>query len=409
MTSTILKTDSHVTLLQPEIELLLACSRTNLDDKANAKIKAALKQKLDWSYLIDSASRQGVLPLVYYNLNRAYPELVPADVLLNLRHYFVANSQTVLKLTAELVKIIQVLQQNQIDAITFKGPTLAAVAYGQLALREFCDLDILIEGANSRQVVDLLVSLGYQLPDPLARLEERPYMAYKEFLESEETQKKYNLFHKENKVAIDLQWSLTERRIDRFFPVDFQHLDAHADSMTLAGTKIKQFSAEDMLLYLCFHGSKHCWSELKWVCDVAEFVRANPKLDWQTVNQRAKAWKLESMYSLGLFLVQDLLEIDIPKGAKQDIKQDRNIQNLIGKVRQAIFAEPLTEAEQIAFRFKLRNKIYEQMFYSLDVLLTPTAKEWDYLPFRLPKPLSFLYRLVRLYRVSLKYLRHVIN
>ena len=232
MTNTLFKTDASIkTYLQPEIKLLLACSRKNLDSKTTTKIQELLNQTLDWQCLINSAADQGVLPLLYYNLNRAFPELVPAEILATLRQYFIVNSQTVLKLTAELLKILQILEDNQIDAITFKGPSLAAVAYKQLALRRFCDLDILIEGNNSRKVVDLLVSLGYQLPDPISRLEERPYMAYKEFLlESEETQKKYNLFHKNKHVAIDLQWSLTERRIDRFFPVDFQHLKENASS-----------------------------------------------------------------------------------------------------------------------------------------------------------------------------------
>ena len=404
MSNTLLKNKSTKTSTQPEIELLLACSRTNLNDNTTIKIQELLTQKVDWQRLVNLAASQGVLPLLYYNLNRAFSESVPTEILATLRQYFIVNSQTVLKLTAELLKIMQILEDNQIDAIAFKGPSLAAVAYKQLALRQFCDLDILIEGSNSRKVVDLLVSLGYELPDPIDRLEERPYMAYKEFLESEETQKKYNLFHKNNRVAIDLQWSLTERRIDRFFPVDFQHLNTNASSITLAGIEIKQFSAEDMLLYLCFHGSKHCWSELKWVCDVAEFIQANPEIDWQIVSQRAEAWKVENMFSLGLFLVRDLLEIEIPEGAKQYLELDENIQSLILKVRQAISVAPLSEAEKIAFRFKLRNKMSEQIFYVLDVLLTPTAKEWEYVPFVFPKPLSFLYRFVRLYRMTLKYL-----
>ena len=159
-----------------------------------------------------------------------------------------------------------------------------------------------------------------------------------------------------------------------------------------------------MLLYLCFHGSKHCWSELKWVCDVAEFIQASPEIDWQIVNRRSKAWKVENMFSLGLFLVQDLLEIEIPEKARQYVKLDKNIQSLVLQVRQGIADAPLSEVEKIAFRFRLRNKISEQIFYSLDVLLTPTAKEWKYMPFTFPKSLSFLYRFVRLYRITLRYL-----
>ncbi|MGL6341044.1 MAG: nucleotidyltransferase domain-containing protein, partial [Waterburya sp.] len=282
----------------PEIELILCCSRTKLDDYSTNNIKVLLEEKLDWHYLLNIAAKQGVLPLVYYNLNRTFSQQVPVEILAQLHQYFQANIKRNLLITAELIKILKALEAKQIEAITFKGPSLAIKAYGQLALRQFCDLDIFIEEQNSLEVVNLLVSLGYQLPDPIAQLASRPYLAYQEFLESEETQKKYNLAHTQKNIAIDLQWSLTERRINRFFPVNFQHINSNSSSISLAAVKIKQFSAEDMLLYLCFHGSKHCWSELKWICDVAEFIRANPEINWQLVTLRAREWKIERMLSL---------------------------------------------------------------------------------------------------------------
>ncbi len=386
-------------ITNPETELILCCARTELDDRTTHQIQTLLEQKLDWQRVIEIAIEQGVLPLVYYNLNRGFGDRLPSEVLAQLARYFQANTQRNLLLTAELIKILKALAKDGIDGISFKGPTLAATAYGELALRQFCDLDLFIEEQNSLKVVDILVDLGYQLPDPIAGLEKRPYMAYKQFLESEETQKKYNLFHPQKKITIDLQWSLTERRIDRFFPVDFEHLNANPSYITLANTDIQQFSPEDMLLYLCFHGSKHCWSELKWICDVAEFVRSSQEIDWQLVSSQAQAWKVERMLSLGLFLVEDILKIELPEIAKQNIEIQPEIVALAGKVKQGIFDRPLTETEKIAFRFKLRNKLSEQVFYLADILFTPTAKEWEFLPFTLPKSISFLYRTLRPYRL----------
>lgn len=387
-----------------ETELILCCARTELDDRTIENIKTLLQQELNWQNVIEIAAKQGVLPLLYYNLNRVDSDRIPTEILKQLRSYFQTNARRNLLLTAELIKILEALEKNKIDAISFKGPTLAITAYGQLTLRQFCDLDIFIQPQNSLKVVDILVSLGYRLPDPIARLEQRPYMAYGQFLESEETQKKYNLFHPQKSITVDLQWSLTERRIDRFFPVDFQHLNIDPSHVTLAATSLKQFSPENMLLYLCFHGSKHCWSELKWICDVAEFIRSNQEINWQLVGSQAKAWKIESMFSLGLFLVEDILNIELPALAKQNIETDREIAALADKVKRGIFERPLTETEKITFRFKLRTKLAEQVFYVADILFTPTAKEWEFLPFTLPKSFSFLYRILRPYRLIKEYL-----
>ncbi|NJL52548.1 MAG: nucleotidyltransferase family protein [Hydrococcus sp. SU_1_0] len=130
------------------------------------------------------------------------------------------------------------------------------------------------------------------------------------FLESDKFQKKYNLIHPQKNVAVDLQWSLTERRITRFFPVDFQHLQQNSQKISFLNSEILQFSSEDMVLYLCFHGSKHCWSELKWIVDLAEFITANRDINWEIVNQRSQQWKISRMLSLGLFLVNDLFGVD---------------------------------------------------------------------------------------------------
>ncbi|PSB07017.1 hypothetical protein C7B62_21155 [Pleurocapsa sp. CCALA 161] len=383
-----------------EIELILCCARTKLDECFTSNIKALLEKKLDWHYLLKVAAEQGIVPLVYYNLNRTFPQQVPVEILTQLHQHFQANVQRNLLLTAELIKILKVLEDNKVEAITFKGPTLAIKAYGQLALRQFCDLDVFIEEKNSLEVVNLLVSLGYQLPSPIAQLARHPYMTYQEFLESEETQKKYELFHAQKNIVIDLQWSLTERRINRFFPVNFQHISSNSSSIYLGATEIKQFSSEDMLLYLCFHGSKHCWSELKWICDVAEFIQSNLEIDWQLISLRAKEWKVERMLSLGLCLVENILKIELSETIKQNIEIDEVVIALANKVKRGIFECSLTEKEKIDFRFKLRKQLSEQIFYFLDILFTPTAKEWNFLPFTLPKSLSFLYRLVRPYRLA---------
>lgn len=396
----LMNTKAHL-FVKPETNLLLLCSRTRLNDAIKQQISYLVKQNIDWEYLISIASQHGLLPLLFNNLNKTCSEAVPENILTDLRNCFQTIVQRNLLLTAELLKILNLLKANQIDALPFKGATLAATAYGQISLRQFCDLDILIEEKNAQKVVDLLVSIGYQLPDPIGKLEDRPYMKYKIFLESEKIQKKYNLVHAQRRIAIDLQWSLTERRITRFFPVDFSHLYAYSQIVSLGGMEIRQFSPEDTLLYLCFHGSKHCWSELKWICDVAEFVNSHPEIDWSIVQQRAQKWKISRMLNLGLFLAMDLLSLNLPAAVQQNMKVDRVVESLANNVKCGLFGQVFTETQKIAFRFKLRTQIPEQIAYALDVLLTPTAKEWHYI--KLPEFCLFLYHFIRPYRLMIEF------
>ena len=59
-------------------------------------------------------------------------------------------------LTSELIKIMKVLEENDIKAIAFKGSTLAQLAYGDVTLRQYVDLDLLVEKENIFKIEDLL-------------------------------------------------------------------------------------------------------------------------------------------------------------------------------------------------------------------------------------------------------------
>ena len=66
-------------------------------------------------------------------------------------------------LTGELVKVMELLEDNGIKAFTYKGPVLASQAYGNIGLREFGDIDIFIEKENALKVKDLMIDNEYSV------------------------------------------------------------------------------------------------------------------------------------------------------------------------------------------------------------------------------------------------------
>ncbi len=386
---------------KPEIELLLCCARTQVNSKTAAQIKALVKKEINWNYLLELASAHEVIALLYHNLNTICPEAVPPVILTQLRNYFQTIAQKNLLITAELLKILNLFKINNIVAIPFKGATLAAFIYGNLAFRQFGDLDILVDERDVSKIIELLVSLGYELPEDLNISNEKPYLRYKQFLEAKEFQKKYNLIHQGEKIVIDLQWSLTENRISRFFPVDFKYFQENAKVVSLGGSEVPQFSSEDLLLYLCFHGSKHYWASLKWICDVAELIQSQPEINWEKVQQQAKKWRCDRMLYLGLLLARDLLQINFPDQLNQTIETDKMAKVLAKQVKKSLFIEQLTETGKYIFIFRSRESLLDKFHYLFNILFTPTAKEWNFLP--LPQSLSFLYYFIRPLRLLLKY------
>ena len=79
------------------------------------------------------------------------------------------------------------------------------------------------------------------------------------------------------------------------------------------GGELRQTLApEALLIVLCMHGGRHCWLRLAWLCDLAEFLRAYPQLDWPAVLAEAAALHSSRLLLLGLWLAHALLGADLP-------------------------------------------------------------------------------------------------
>lgn len=105
---------------------------------------------------------------------------------------------------------------------------------------------------------------------------------------------------------------------------------------------------------------------------------------------------------LGLWLAYDLLQADIPEFIKALIEENKTVQWLAKQSKISIFEQSLKELKEYIFISNLKSNIFIQFTYLITMLITPTAKEWQYI--KLPKLLSFLYFLVIPYRLLTEYL-----
>ncbi len=104
--------------------------------------------------------RTACMPLVYRQLKSAAG--IAPESLAPMRSEFYGNALSNLHLTRELARLAGLLSATSIEAIAFKGPILALQAWGDLALRQFNDLDLLVHAADAARVVDLLIEDGYR-------------------------------------------------------------------------------------------------------------------------------------------------------------------------------------------------------------------------------------------------------
>jgi Uncharacterised nucleotidyltransferase len=78
-----------------------------------------------------------------------------------LRHHFQVNALRNVFLAGTLLKLLRLLEAHGIAALPYKGPVLAALAYGNVAFRQFGDLDLLVRPQDADRAKALLWAQGY--------------------------------------------------------------------------------------------------------------------------------------------------------------------------------------------------------------------------------------------------------
>jgi len=376
-----------------ETELLVSCARTRLDAEHAEGMTALLEHGIDQDRLIRMAGPHGLLPLLYWHLGAIGPGVVSSAMLSRLREHFEANARRNLFLTAELLKVLRLLEASEIPAVPFKGPLLAASTYGNLSLRQFADLDILVRKDDVPKAKELLISRGYRPPLALTGAQDAALLR---------SQSEYVFSSRDGKVVVELHWRFAPAYFSS--PLDLDRLWDRLRWISLGGVQVRSLGPEDLLLVLCVHGSKHCWERLEWICGIAEVVRTQPTLDWPRVIEEAAREGSVRMLFLGLLLADQLLGAPIPEEVLRRARRDSGAQALAAEVRARLFRGTQRAPgmrETTWFHLRARERLADRIRYCLRLALTPTVGDFELVS--LPATLYFLYYVLRPIRLARKY------
>lgn len=378
----------------PELELLLRCARSDQADAASSP-RAFLSEKrpFDWSRFVAMADRNGMAPLVSQVLDAHCSDLVPAAPRDLLGDYFRANVLRSRVFTSELLRVLDAFQARGIEAIPFKGPLLAARAYGHPALRDFIDLDIIVPEADVPGARQLLGTLGYRRQmDARGPRHERAHL---------QAGNDDEWVGGDGLVYLDLHWRLSPRRLPfRFDPERFRPL---LETVSLEGRPVRALSAEALLVYLCMHGAKDRWRRLIWLCDVDRVLRSHGPPDWGAVLGLAATVRCRRAVALGLLLARTLLDAPVPDPSPAAALEP-GLARLAARIRR-VFAEGEPAASFLDTWLDIRpdhlaslDGFGDRLRYVSRTVLTPNA--WDWARFHLPDGLYPLYYLLRPIRLA---------
>ncbi len=367
------------------VELVLCCARTGASP---ARVREIAASEVDWEYLFQLARRHSIVPLVYVQLQQHASDLVPPQFLSKLKKHYFENSARNTLLTAELCRLIKLFSEEGIETIPYKGPVLALFAYGNLALRRFVDLDVIVKKSDVLKARDILLNEGHT-PSKSLSLEQQEILL--------RTQHNMQFSRDNHRLIIELHWEVAPHLFAS--TVNGERLWQDLITVDLNGTQVKTFSAGDLLFSLCVHGSRHLWERLGWICDIAELIARQP-LNWTALLERAVISDTERMFLLGVHLAQRLLDAPVPAEVKQRCDADQRLSLLADKIIEHLFNGPThvpaTSREIFKYNIGVRKTLSARARYLL-YMFSPTDSDLG--SRSLPPSLSFAYYLTRPFRL----------
>ena len=385
----------------PETRLVIACAQTSLGPRALSDVADILGGSVDWDYIIRIANRNAVLPLISRNLLHHWSDLLPPEIRETLSLGHQQQVQRNMIATAGLLKLIDAFHSSNIAVLPFKGPVLAIRAHGDLSLRRYGDLDLLIHPADLARSIEMLKANGYSPLTSATWLQKTTWNI---------SDKKDILFTSDKgDLPVELHWKLSGSHFA--LPLEEDRLWARAEETTIAGRNISTLSFNDLLLYLCLHGSRHSWERLGWISDINELIGSTDTIAWEQLTAEADRLGCRNVLGLGLYLVHDFFggEFAIPNWER--IKNDRMFREIAANVHSSLFADEATNwviGDRYAYHLQLREKLTDRwklhlhyLRWYLKIIFTPNRSDEGV--FHLPRWLVSLYYVLRPTRLFYTY------
>ena len=389
--------------MNPETNLVVLCARVFLSESELPSLRSALTAPLNWGLLEQSAQGYAMMPLVAYVVAQHGAGLIPPDTLKKLQEWLLRTAQKNLAWLQEWLRVLDILADSRIPVISFKGPALALIAYRNLTLREFADLDLLVRPGDVVRTRDVLVHNGYVLssivPDDtdaaLNRFGDRQISFAK---------------NDDHGIKVDLHWGVLSEWSS--FQLDVGSLFESAFIERHERISFLSLSPEHLLLLLCAHGTKHCWSNLRLLCDVACHVQSNPSLNWDLCIRLAESSGCDLVMKHGLLLTTQILSLELPERISQYIGDDPKARLLVGKAQTFLFRENNDHSPYLDDRTRYLEVLRYRLAFErahpfrngvatvLRRAFIPNEADWRSL--RFPRGLYFLYYLSRPIRLVIE-------
>lgn len=305
----------------------------------------------------------------------------------------VAQAQHALRLTGELLRASDALDEAGIPFLTFKGPTLSLSLYGDVGTRRYGDVDLLLPARRVVEARRVLAGLGYR---PYLDVTDRQLAWATTFLNEYAMVK--------DGVMVELHWAVV--RPGYRFSLTYEDLEPYRTTTELGGRQLPVLRDEALLVVLAVHGSKHGWSRRSWLTDFSDLGLGEASVDWSEVLSIAEKHGATRFVLQAARLAERELGAAIPPVLREGIARDRGARVAAEMVAVAAGA-PRERYRSFLSYMAAMSDTSSRVRAVRELLVDPTLLDCQLVD--LPERLYPLYHAVRPVRLLGKYvfrLRH---
>jgi len=283
------------------VDALLGLLRSSGKTPGAADLQAVSLE--DWGAMLGIARQHGIAPLLHRALKAGdVLSCVPEPVRSSLEDERRTTALANLRNLGKFRLVAQALQARGIPVIALKGLHLAELVYRDVSLRPMSDLDILVPRALVKRAVATLHGVGYGFDEDCSGASSTML----------DTKCDVELSDRGSGSVLEVHWSLSVP--PGRYAATIEEIWRSAVPARVGDAEALVMSPEFALLHVCAHLACHhvFVFSLRALCDIAEIVRAHPRLDWAVVADHGKRCGWGRGVAAALRLASDHLGAAVP-------------------------------------------------------------------------------------------------
>lgn len=290
--------------MQVEDRLILSCIKINPDQSELELIDKLIPQVSDWDYFISTIIDRGIGPLFYNKLPLLVnANQIPPVVKTKLQQVYYKTLSRSVVLYEHFREAMKLFNEAGIDVIALKGIYLSEKLYGDIGLRQFSDIDLLVKVVDAEKCISILGQSGYRSS---------------EYKVADFVRKNTEILHYppmiKNGVSVEIHTKLHKN--SEKYKMDVKQVWKNASPVTLNGAKVYVPDIYHQLIHLCLHLDKHFrGGHVQFTCfnDICNFVESNLNLiNWNQLIEICKTYRCESIVFEYLILVHQFMNVSLP-------------------------------------------------------------------------------------------------